>query len=43
MNWILIVEGVLFAGVINKKAVEDESDDRENKVNKNQTNLILIR
>ena len=41
---MLIMEGILFAGVINKKAVEDESDDGEKKkVNKNLTVLILIR
>ena len=40
---MLIMEGILFAGVINKKAVEDESDDGEKKLNKNLTVLILIR
>jgi len=28
---MLIMEDILFAGVINKKAVEDESDDGEKK------------
>jgi hypothetical protein len=28
---MLIMEGILFAGVINKKAVEDESGDGEKK------------
>ena len=40
---MLIMEGILFVGVINTKAVEDESDDGEKKVNKNLTILILIR